>query len=33
MQGKGKERAIPQERRNFRSDQYTNSRLRRDFAG
>ena len=33
MQGKGKERAIPQERRNFRLDQYTNSRLRRDFAG
>ena len=33
MQGKGKETAIPQERRNFRSDQYTNSRLRRDFTG
>ena len=33
MQGKGKEKVIPQERRDFRSDQYTNSRLRRDFVG
>ena len=33
MQGKGKEKVIPQERKDLRSDQYTNSRLRRDFAG
>ena len=33
MQGKGKEKVIPQERRDFRSDRYTNSRPRRDFAG
>ena len=33
MQGKGKEKVIPQERRDFRSDRYTNSRLKRDFAG
>ena len=33
MQGRGKEKVIPQERRDFRSDRYTNSRLRRDFAG
>ena len=33
MQGKGKEKVIPQERRDFRLDRYTNSRLRRDFAG
>ena len=33
MQGKGKEKVIPQEMRDFRSDQYTNSRLRRDFVG
>ena len=33
LQGKGKEKVIPQERRDSRSDQYTNSRLRRDFAG
>ena len=33
MQGKGKEKVIPQERRYFRSDRYTNSRPRRDFAG
>ena len=33
MQGKGKEKVIPQERRDFRSDRYTNSRPKRDFAG
>ena len=33
IQGKGKEKIIPQERRDFRLDRYTNSRLRRDFAG
>ena len=33
MQGRGKEKVIPQERRDFRSDQYTNSRPRRDFTG
>ena len=33
MQGRGKEKVIPQERRDFRSDRYTNSRPRRDFAG
>ena len=33
MQGRGKEKVIPQERRDFRSDRYTNSRQRRDFAG
>ena len=33
MQGRGKEKVIPQERRDFRSDRYTNSRSRRDFAG
>ena len=33
MQGRGKEKVIPQEIRDFRSDQYTNSRPRRDFAG
>ena len=33
MQGRGKEKVIPQERRDFRSDWYTNSRPRRDFAG
>ena len=32
MQGRGKEKVIPQERRDFRLDQYTNSRPRRDFA-
>ena len=32
MQGRGKEKVIPQERRDFRSDRYTNSRPRRDFA-
>ena len=33
MQGRGKEKVIPQERRDFRSDRYTNSRPRRDFVG
>ena len=33
MQGRGKEKVIPQERRDFRLDQYTNSRPMRDFAG
>ena len=33
MQGRGKEKAIPQERRDFKSNRYTNSRPRRDFAG
>ena len=33
IQGKGKEKVIPQERRDFRLDRYTNSRLKRDFAG
>ena len=32
MQGRGKEKVIPQERRDFRSDQCTKSRPRRDFA-
>ena len=33
LQGKGKEKVIPQERRDFRSDQYNSNRSRRDFAG
>ena len=33
MQGRGKEKVIPQERKDFRSDQYTNNRPRRDFTG
>ena len=33
MQGRGKEKVIPQERRDFRSDRYTNSHPRRGFAG
>ena len=33
MQGRGKEKVIPQEMRDFRLDWYTNSRPRRDFAG
>ena len=32
MQGRGKEKVIPQEGRDFRSDWYTNSCPRRDFA-
>ncbi|XP_030945906.1 uncharacterized protein LOC115970408 [Quercus lobata] len=33
QQGKGKAKVIPQERRDFRSDQYNNNGPRRDFAG
>ena len=32
QQGKGKAKVIPQERRDFRSDQYNNNRLRRDYV-
>ena len=33
LHGKGKEKVIPQERRDFRSDRYTNNHPRSDFAG
>ena len=33
QQGKGKAKAIPQERRDFRLDRYNNNRPRRDFTG
>ena len=33
MQSRGKEKVIPQERRDFRSDRYANSCPRKDFAG
>nr|XP_023886372.1 uncharacterized protein LOC111998508 [Quercus suber] len=33
LQGKGKEKAIPQEKRDSRSDRYNNARPRRDFIG
>ena len=33
LQGKGKEKFIPQEMRDFRSDRYNSSRLMRDFIG
>ena len=33
LQGKGKEKAIPQKGRDFKSDQYNNNSPRRDFAG
>nr|XP_023890092.1 uncharacterized protein LOC112002167 [Quercus suber] len=33
LQGKGKEKAIPQKRRDSRSDRYNNARPRRDFIG
>ena len=33
LQGRGKEKVIPQERRDFRSDQYSSNRPRRDFVG
>ena len=33
QQGKGKTKVIPQERRNFKSDQYNNNRPRRDYGG
>ena len=32
QQGKGKAKAIPPERRDFRSDRYNNNRPRRDYA-
>ncbi|XP_065621053.1 uncharacterized protein LOC136063933 [Quercus suber] len=32
QQGKGKEKAIPQEMRDFRSDRYNSNKLRRDFS-
>ena len=32
QQGKGKAKAIPQERRDFRSDRYNNNRPRRHYA-
>ena len=32
QQGKGKAKVIPQERRDFRSDQYNNNRPRRDYV-
>ena len=33
LQGKGKEKVIPQERRDFRSDRYNSNYQRRDFVG
>ena len=33
MQGKGKEKVIPQERRDFRSDRHNSNRPMRDFVG
>ena len=33
LQGKGKEKVIPQEMRDFRSDRYNSNRPRRDFEG
>ena len=32
QQGKGKAKVIPQEMRDFRSDRYSNNRLRRDYV-
>ena len=32
VQGKGKAKVVPQERRDFRSDRYHNNRPRKDFA-
>ena len=32
QQGKGKAKVIPQEKRDFKSDRYSNNRLRRDYA-
>ena len=32
QQGKGKAKAVPQEKRYFRSDRYNNNRPRRDYA-
>ena len=33
LQGKGKEKVIPQERRDFRSNRHNSNRLMRDFVG
>ena len=33
LQGKGKAKVIPQERRDFRSDRYNNNRPQKDFVG
>ena len=33
LQGEGKEKVIPQKRKDFRSDQYNNSSPKRDFVG
>ena len=33
QQGKGKAKVIPQDKRDFKSDRYNNSRPRRDFVG
>ncbi|XP_050240786.1 uncharacterized protein LOC126689595 [Quercus robur] len=33
LQGKGKAKVIPRERRDFRSDRYNNNRPRKDFVG
>ena len=33
LQGRGKEKVIPQERRDFRSDRYNNNHPMRDFIG
>jgi len=33
LQGKGKAKVIPQERKDFRSDQYNNNRPQKDFVG
>ena len=33
LQGKGKTKVIPQERRDFRSNRYNNNRPRKDFVG
>ncbi|XP_065633529.1 uncharacterized protein LOC136069190 [Quercus suber] len=33
QQGKGKDKVIPQERRDFRSNRYNNNKPRRDFVG
>ena len=33
LQRRGKEKVIPQERRDFKSDRYNNNRSRRDFVG
>ena len=33
MQGEGKAKVIPQERRDFKSDRYNNNRPQKDFVG